>query len=150
MNVSLSGKDTHKINGRILADFADGDCVNIEFETDLVNAKKGKNGNTIYALNEGGKIAKATYRVLAGSPDDKFLNSLLLDFENDPVGVVFITGESTKRVGDGAGNITPITYAMSGGLIKKHPGMKENAEGDTEQALVIWEIIFGNAPRSIG
>lgn len=148
--ISLTGRDTHKINGRILNDFADGDCVSIEFDTDMVSAKKGKNGNTIYAVNETGKMAKASYRLLAGSADDKFLNSLLLAFENDPAAFTLLNGESVKRLGDGAGGITPVTYAMSGGLIKKRPGVKENAEGDTEQAVVVWEVIYGNAPRSIG
>lgn len=150
MQVSLTGRDTHKINDRILNDFADGDCVTIEYEADVVMAKKGKNGNTIYALNETGKMSKATYRLLAGSPDDKFLNSLLLEFENDPASFTLLTGESTKRLGDGAGSVTPVTYSMSGGLVRKHPGMKENADGDTEQAIVIWEVLFGNATRSIG
>lgn len=148
--VSLTGKDTHKINGRILNDFADGDCVSIEFDTDMVSAKKGKNGNTIYAVNETGKMSKATYRLLVGSADDKFMNGLLQAFVNDPAAFTLMTGETTKRTGDGAGAITPVTYAMTGGLIKKQPSVKDNAEGDTEQASVTWEVIFGNSQRSIG
>jgi len=115
-----------------------------------VVAKKGKNGNTIYAVNESGKMAKATYRILSGSADDKFLNSLLREFENDPAAFTLLNAESTKRIGDGGGAITNVTYAMNGGLVKKQPGMKDNAEGDTEQAMVTWELIFGNAARSIG
>jgi len=148
--VSLTGKDTHKINGRILNDFADGDCVQIEYESDLVAAKKGKNGNTIYAVNETGKMSKATYRLLVGSADDKFMNALLQTFVNDPAAFTLMTGESVKRTGDGAGAITPVTYAMTGGLIKKQPSVKDNAEGDTEQASVTWEVIFGNSQRSMG
>lgn len=148
--VSLTGLDTHKINGRILNDLCDGDCVSIEFDTDLVTAKKGKNGNTIYAVNEGGKMSKASYRVLAGSADDKFFNSLFTKFQNDPPAFTLITGESSKRVGDGGGGIKNVVYAMNGGVIKKSPSMKDNAEGDTEQAMVTWELIFGNTARSIG
>ena len=148
--VSLTGQDTHKINGRILNDLCDGDCVSIEFDTDLVTAKKGKNGNTIYAVNEGGKMSKASYRILAGSADDKFLNALFVEFKNDPAAFTLLTGESTKRIGDGAGGIKNVIYSMNGGLIKKSPSMKDNAEGDTEQAMVTWELIFGNAARSIG
>lgn len=150
MTVSLTGKDTHKVNDRILSDFADGDCVTIDFETDLVNVKKGKNGNTIYAVNETGKMAKVTYVVLVGSQDDKFLQDLASQFMADPAQFTLLTGESTKRIGDGLGGVTGVTYSLSGGIIKKLPGMKDNAEGDTAQALVSYECLFGNAPRTIG
>lgn len=148
--VALTGKDTHKINGRILNDFAPGDCVMIEYESDLMTAKRGKNGNTIYALNENGKLCKATYRLIAGGPDDKFFQGLLAVLENDPPAFVLINAESQKRIGGGNGSVTPITYLMDGGVIKKRPGMKDNAEGDTEQAVVIYELIFGNVARTIG
>ena len=148
--IALTGKDSHIVNGRILNDFASGDCVKIEFENDLTVVKKGKNGNTIYALNETGKMAKATYRMLAGGADDQFFQSLLASYLNDPAAFTLLTAQSQKRLGDGAGNIKPVTYSMTGGVITKYPGMVENADGNTDQALVEWEIVFGQAPRSIG
>ena len=148
--IALTGRDSHVVNGRILNDFASGDCVKIEYETELTVVKKGKNGNTIYALNESGKMAKATYRILSGGADDSFFNSLMQAYLNDPAAFTLLTGQSQKRLGDGAGNIHPVTYAMTGGVIKKYPGMDENADGNTDQAIVTWEISFGNAQRSIG
>lgn len=148
--ISLTGKDTHKINGRILNDFGPGDCVTIEYDQDLVSARKGKNGNTIYAVNENGNMSRATYKVLVGSADDKFFNGLLASFKNDPASFTLLTGESTKRTGDGLGSVTPVTYFQTGGVVKKYAGMKDNAEGDTEQACAVWEVIFGNSERIIG
>jgi hypothetical protein len=148
--VALTGKDTHKANGRILSDFAPGDCVVIEFDGDLVNSKRGKNGNTIHALNESGKLAKATYRVLTGSADDKFFQNLLSSTENDFSQASLILGESIKRMGNGGGNINPVTYSMSGGVIKKKPGMKDNSDGDIEQAITTWEVTYADVTRTIG
>jgi hypothetical protein len=147
---SLTGKDTQKINGRILNDFADGDCASLTFPNDLSVIKTGKNGNSIYAFNYSGNQCDVTMRILRGTPDDKFLNNLLATLKNDPAGFTLMTGEFTKNIGDGAGGITQDTYIMSGGTFKKQTEVKENAEGDTEQAVAIYNLIFSNAPRAIG
>ncbi len=148
--VAMTGRDTHKANGRILTDFAPGDCVMIEYEGDLVNTKRGKNGNSIHALNETGKVGKCTYKLIVGSPDDKFFQSLLSATENDFSIASLILGESIKRVGDGKGSINPVTYSMSGGVIKKKPGMKDNSDGDIEQAIVTYEVTYPDITRTIG
>jgi hypothetical protein len=147
---SLTGKDTQKINGRILNDLADGDCAVLEFPNDLSVVKKGKNGNSIFAFNYSGDTCEVTIRVLRGTADDKFLNNLLALYTNDPAAFTLMTGEFIKNVGDGSGGITSDIYIMSGGVFKKRPGVKDNAEGDTEQAISIYNLIFSNAPRTIG
>ena len=55
-SVSLTGQDSIILgqNGlapRILADLADGDTAMLEFPNNIVEAKVGKDGNTIYAFN---------------------------------------------------------------------------------------------------
>lgn len=150
MGVSLTGKDTVIIDTRIMADFATGDTVNMEFPNNLVEAKAGKNGNVIYAFNASGKLANVTLRILRGSADDKYLASRMQEYINDSAAFPLISGEFIKRIGDGAGNITADVYLMKGGVIQKIPTVKENVEGDTEQAVTIYVITFGNTNRIMG
>ena len=147
--VSLTGRDTVKINGRVLNDFADGDNAHLTFPNDLVVIKTGKNGNSIYGFKNDGRQAELVLRVLRGSGDDKFLNNLLALMKNDPPAFVLMTGEFVKGVGDGAGNVTGDTYVMSGGVFKKQTEVIENADGNTDQAIAIYTLAFSNAPRSI-
>ena len=150
MIVSLTGSDTIKINGRILNDFADGDVAHLTFPNNLVEVKTGKNGNSIYAFNNTGRQCEVALRLVRGGSDDKYMNQQLSLFKNDPADFSLLTGEFDKRVGDGVGNITTDSYTLSGGAFRKQVEVKENADGDTEQAVAIYTLIFSNAPRSIG
>jgi len=149
MKIALSGNDTLIINDRIFADLADADDSMLEFEGDIAELKTGKNGNTIYSFNTTGREATLTLRIIRGSDDDKFLNSLLQSQQGNFAGFVLLTGEFIKKVGDGAGNIQNDTYIMSGGIFTKQVGAKSNSEGDTEQSVAIYNLKFANAPRSI-
>lgn len=148
--VALSGKDTIKINDRILNDLVDGDCVALTYPNDLTEIKTGKNGNSIYAFNNTGRQVDVVLRILKGSADDKFLNELLGVFKNDPPVFVLMSGEFVKKIGDGSGSTVSDTYSLSGGVFKKNVESKENAEGDTEQSVSIYTLGFSNAPRTIG
>lgn len=146
---AMTGKDTIRVNGRNLNDFVDGDTAVLTFPDDLVQGKTGKNGNTIYALQNTGLRAEVVLRVLLGSPDDKFLNDLLALMKNDFPAFALLTGEFIKNVGDGKGNITQSIYTLSGGVFKKGVEVKENASGDTEQSVATYALMFSNAPRSL-
>ena len=149
--ISFSGKDSIKINDRILNDFAsNGDVFTLEFDGDLVTAKKGKNGNTAYSYLAQGEVAHGTLRLLRGSSDDKFLNDLLSLMKNDPSAFALMSGEFVKNIGDGLGGITNDIYILSGIAFKKNPGGKDNVEGDVEASIVTYELVIGNSPRSIG
>lgn len=147
MSVALSGSDTINIQNRVLADLADGNCVELTFPNDIANVKTGKNGNSIYGLNESGKQSEAKIRVLRGSADDKFLQNLLTQQNANFAGTVLLIGQFIKKIGDGAGNITSDTYIMSGGVFTKQVEGKMNVEGETEQSIAIYTIKFSNAPR---
>lgn len=149
-SVSMTGADTLKINNRVLTDLGDGDVAALTFPNESATVKTGKNGNTIYALNESGKQAELVIRVIRGSADDKFLNNLLAQQKNNFAGFVLMIGELTKQVGNGAGIITADTYLLSGGIFSKETETKSNVEGDTEQSLSIYNLKFGRAPRIIG
>lgn len=145
--VALTGNDTINIQNRVFTDLADGNCVELTFPNDIANVKTGKNGNSIYGLNESGKQAEAKVRVLRGSADDKFLNNLLTQQQNNFAGTVLLIGQFIKKIGDGKGNITSDTYIMSGGVFTKQVEAKSNVEGETEQSISIYTIRYSNAPR---
>jgi hypothetical protein len=149
MSVSLTGNDISIINDRLLRDLADGDAVNLDFPNNLAEGKKGKNGNSIISFNEQGGMVTVTIRVLLGSPDDKYLNKELTLYKNNRAGYILLTGEFVKKVGDGQGNVSNIIYNMTAGFVQKYPNAKENTEGDTEQAVTIYQIVFMNTDRSI-
>jgi len=148
-STSLTGADVIQINGRILNDLGDQNPVELSFQNDMFTVKTGKNGNTIYAMNNMGLQAECKIRVLIGSDDDKFLTSLFQSSVNDLSSFILLTGQFSKRVGDGQGNISTVIYQMSGGIIKKGIAAKTAAEGDAEQSISEYMITFGNAPKSI-
>lgn len=147
--VSLSGADTVTLNDRNFADFADGNFAELTFPNEIASVKTGKNGNSIYALNETGRQAEFKLRVIRGSSDDKYLNGLLAAQQNNFSATVLTVGEFIKKIGDGQGNITSDIYVVSGGIMTKPVDAKSNAEGDTEQSVSIYTFKFANAPRRI-
>jgi len=147
--ISLTGSDTIQINDRVFVDIADAEVATLSFPNELVGTKIGKNGNSIFALNETGKEASLELRVLRASSDDKFLNSLKLAMERDFSAFTVLDGEITKRMGDGAGNVSRDIYTLSGGIFKQSIDVASNVEGDTEQAISLYRFTFTNAPRAI-
>ncbi len=147
--IALSGNDTVIINNRILADLADGNCVEMTFPNDIANLKTGKNRNSIYGLNESGRQADVKIRLLRGSSDDKFMNGLLAQQQNNFAGKVLDIGQFIKKIGDGNGNICSDTYIMSGGIFTKQVEGKSNVDGETEQSVAIYTMRFSNAPRAL-
>lgn len=146
---SLTGNDSAIINGRVLSDLADGTCVSLKFPTDIMAVKTGKNGNSIYAVNETGRQCEVDLRVIRGSADDKFLQGLMTAQIGNPAGFPLLIGEFIKQVGDGAGNITSDTYILSGGVFTKQIEADSNVEGNTDQSVAMYKMKFSNAPRAL-
>ena len=147
-SISLTGRDTIQIGGRVFTNFADGDVAKINYPNDLVAVKTGKDGNAIYAINATGAIAEVELRVLRGSPDDKFLNAQNKLAQSDLPAYALMPGYFVKRIGDGKGGITNDTYLLSGGIVSKNPGATSNVEGNTEQAITLWNLKFTNSDRA--
>jgi hypothetical protein len=148
--VAMSGSDSITINNRILNDLADGDCVALTFPNNISEVKTGKNGNSIYSLNETGKQCEVMLRLIRGSDDDKYMNNLLVQQQINFAGFVLMTGEFVKKVGDSKGNIAGDTYVLGGGIFMKQVEGKSNVEGDVEQSVSIYSMKFSSAPRAIG
>lgn len=149
MIVTGGGKDTFTINSRVLTDFPDGDPISITFPNELVSMKIGKGGNAMMALNETGRECDVSLRILKGSGDDKFLQSLLDAMKLDFATFNLLTSEFIKRLGDGEGNITRDIYTMSGGIVTKFIETKESVEGDTEQFISVYTLKYSKAIRAL-
>ncbi len=147
--VAMSGSDTIMINNRVLNDLADANAVELTFPNEIASVKTGKNGNSIYGLNETGNQAECKIRAVRGSADDKFLNSLLAQQGQNFAAFPLMIGQFIKKIGDGLGNIASDQYIMSGGVFTKKVEAKMNVEGDSEQSVSIYTIKFSNAPRVI-
>lgn len=145
---ALTGKDTIIINDIPLTDFADGDIGNLEIPNNLFAMQTGKDGNTIFALDESGQNATLTVRILMSSNDDKRLNGLIPKSDSFAE-TILMTGAVVKQVGDGQGNVSYNTYTLAGGMIQKKPNIKTNVNGDTTQAVVEYSIMFANGNRAI-
>lgn len=147
--LSLTGKDTIKINGVLQNSLPHGEVAKVTFSTDVVTVKTGKNGNTIYAKNETGNQATFDLRVIKGSAEDKELNRQLALYNTDPTKYVLMNAELVKVIGDGQGNITTDTYILTGGVITKNVEGISNVEGDVEQAISHYVMQFAVSPRAI-
>lgn len=145
--VALSGKDTVVLNDRVLTDLADGKCVEMTVPNELASVKTGKDGNSIYGLNESGRQTDLVLRIVRGSADDKWLNGQLEQQKANFAGFPLMTGQFIKKIGDGQGNISSDTYITSGGVFVKGVEASSNVEGDTEQSVSIYRMRFANAPR---
>ena len=147
---SMTGNDTLIIGGQLMTDEAIGVVAEISFPENLVKVTRGKNGNTVYALNNQGFQSEVKLRILLGGKNDSYLNSQMVSMKNNFAGFILLSGIFIKNVGDGFGNIKPLTYIMSGGVLIKNPMAQSVAEGTPEQSLVEWNLIFANNDRQIG
>ena len=145
---ALTGDDQIIINQVPLNDFPDGDIGTLAIQNTISEMTTGKDANTIFALNEAGKNAILTVRVLMGSSDDKRLNGLIPQTSKF-ASYSLVEGSLIKQIGDGFGNISYNTYMLSGGMVNKLPDVRINVNGDGQQAVVEYQIIFALASRAI-
>lgn len=149
MSIAVTSQDAIKINGRLITGFADEDNAKITFPNDLSNQSTGKDGNSIIAYMPKGLNGELEMRLLLGCSDDKFLNGLLSNYNNNPAQFQTMTLEFDKYVGDGNTNLTTVVYLGIGGTFKKQPEVMENQSGETKQAVVVWTMRFTKIVRNI-
>lgn len=146
---SLTGKDTIQVTNRILANLGDGDVFAATYPNDLVTVKTGKDGNSIFTVNSMGQLVEATLRVLRGSPDDQFLNALLVLQTTDLPAFPLMSAYLSKRIGNGAGGVKRDTYILSAGVFTKNVAVTSNVEGTSDQSLSIYSLKFALSQRAI-
>lgn len=145
---ALTGDDSIIINDIPLKDFANNDIGTLDLPNNLFDLATGKNGNTIFALDESGNNATLTVRLLMSSADDKRLNGMIPKSDGFAQ-TILATGSVVKQIGDGQGNVSYNTYVLAGGMVQKKPSIKSNVNGDSEQAVIEYVIQFAEANRAI-
>ncbi len=146
---SLAGNDSLILDGELILDGADNDCITLEFPNDVAIITRGKNGNSLFTKNEQGKIANITLRVILNGDTDKYLINKLSQYSNDPTSFSLITGTFTKRTGDGKGNLTKKVFDLSGGVVVRNAGTVESTVGNVEAIVSVWNLSFSNCDVSI-
>lgn len=145
---ALTGNDTTIMFGRNFTNFGKGEVVKWDYPGDFVKVEQGKNGNTIYATDNSGFLAKGTVKLLRGSPDDVFLSAIVSDAQADLPSFDLGNGTFVKRIGQGDGTVVYDTYQLAGICpTKKQPAM-ENTDGDPEQAQVMYEFTAAASNRN--
>ena len=140
--LSYTGNDLIEFNGRTLADFANGDVATVTFPNEISSTSAGKNGNVIVARNEQGRVAELALRIVRGSPDDKFLNSIYKLWTNSPMDYEPASASLTKMV-KVDGSVTNDIMSLAFGFpTKGAPEVKVNVEGDVEQAVSVYNFRF--------
>lgn len=145
---TIAGPDTLVLNNNVFKDLAFGDVSTVTFNNKRVEAHTGKNKNTIYAENATGDNAAVILRLVRGSNDDKFLQTIIAQQNMDFASSSLMVGTFSKRLGDGQGNVTFEVYNLQGGIVDKNPSSKSNSDGDVEQGVVTYEMFFSYAVRS--
>jgi hypothetical protein len=145
----VTSNDTLTLNGHVFIDQPFGDVTKITFPNALINMKTGKNGNSVLAGNASGFNADLELKVLRGSPDDQFMQGLVITPQGNFPATELLAGTFSKQLGDGKGNFKFDVYNLAGGFVSKVPDGKENVDGDTEQGTVSYMVKFANAGRAI-
>ena len=147
MDLSLNGNDVIILNGRLMTKFFDKDYGVLNFPNENANVKVGKNGNAVITLVNMGRLGELTLRILLGTTDDAFINSIQRAFQIDPPTFSTVTGQIVKRSGDGQGTPRDVVYDLLGGVPTTVPEAKSNSDGDEEQGVVIWKFKFARGSR---
>lgn len=147
---ALTGNDNFILNDTVIDELADGSTVELAYQNDRVGVSTGKNGNTVFADNRTGLNAVVTLRVVRGGKNDRFLNGLSVQQDQDLPSFPVMNGSFTKRIGDGTGVVRFDNYVLLGGVFQRFPDVQENLVGETEQAIAIYTIIFAKAERALG
>jgi hypothetical protein len=148
MDISLNGADVIILAGRNLTKFFDKDYGLLTFPNELANVKVGKSGNAVISLVNMGVMGELTLRILLGTSDDAFLNSLQRGFLIDPPSFELVDGSVIKRSGDGGGFVTDTVYSLEAGVPTTIPESHSNADGDEEQGVAVWKFKFARGARS--
>lgn len=148
--IAISGDDTLILNGRIFSDFATEDISMLDFDDDIMTSETGKNANAVFSRNNAGFKSTLELRLLLASGDDIFINSILNQQVKDLSAFRTIGGEYKKRISDGKGTTSSVSYLFEGGYVSKIPLSKSNVSGDVSQSIVVWSIKFSKTTRTIG
>jgi hypothetical protein len=153
-NLSFTGNDsivgsTSFAPAWVFKYFPFGVVFDVTFPNDVWKVHVGKNGNTVYAYDNSGGMAKGVIRVMKGSADDGFLESLVAISAIDPPSTQALTIYIVKRYGGGSISQAFEEVICQNGVISKLVPVKSDADGDPEQSVATYEMIFSGVTRLI-
>lgn len=149
MTEVYTGSDTIEIDGNLINDSANGKVIEVRFPNNISNTEVGKDGNSIITYISNGQLCEVTIRVLIGNKTDQYLTLRMDQWKNDPASFVGLTGKFVKRVGDGSGSTTKITYDLKKGVFMKNVETEEDVSGDMEQGVAVYQIRFTEGKKTI-
>lgn len=145
---TLVGRDTIIIDGRTITDVGYGDVATIDNPNPFTSMESGKDGNTVFVYQEGGRQIKVRLRVLVGREDDQWLNAKFEQMKNDFIHHTLFTMTLAKQVGDGQGGVITTRWSLEGGAFESAPNTKYNVSGDGEQAIQEYSFNFARGTKS--
>lgn len=144
----ITGNDVLTLDDRIIQDLADQSVIDLSFPNKVAALKVGKNRNAIFAENATGYSCDLKIRLIRRSKDDGYLlGRYNAQTGGNYSGFVLLQGSFVKQVGDGAGNISYDTYTLQGGIFVSGQPALSNPEGNTDQAVTVYEVMFANCFR---
>ena len=133
----LIGKDNFTVDGISAANsLANGDVITIAPDGALNNKAITYGGQQIVAEDRNGLAHTLTCRPLVGSELDKYFQTKYSEYKNDSPSYVAMNGTATRRLGDGAGNVTNDDFALSEMVFANAPtNATINTEGSVDQVV---------------
>ncbi len=138
--LTVTGMFNGKMTTQNFTTLADKSVVHMDFPNELWNIAIGKNKNAIFSFIQKGNLSEMDLRPLLGNADHAFLLAQITQAQNNPPGVILLTGTFSKILGDGAGNPIRVNYTLSGGVVSKLPPLTENVEGETDQGVGMFKL----------
>ena len=137
---NFCGNDTLELDGRLINDFADGDCVVATFEGEEAGIIDGKNGNKIITYTPG--HLQVVIRVLTGQETERFLLLKNSQQKADNASYVGFSCNFTKKMGDGTGKTKKINITGERGFCKSIAGATTNSSNDASNGVAEYTLIF--------
>ena len=138
------------LNGKwTLSDFADGTIAQLETPNEQSTVTTGYNGNSLGAHNEPGRQRRFTIRLVKGSSDDKRLNESYELWKERDMRFKPLKGWFTKNIGHEDGSLSQDTTECYFGLPNGVPVALTDTNGNTEQDVSVYTIVFGNSKRIV-
>lgn len=132
-----------------VTDLATGNVAEITAPNEMATVSTGFNGNSLLAHNEPGRQRQLVLRVVKGSGDDKRLNSWLLGWQNRSLLWKPANATLTKNLVNEQGKSFEDTYELMSGAPTGAPVTTVNTEGDIEQVVSVYTILFANNNRNV-
>jgi hypothetical protein len=145
MSDVYSGNDTIEIDGKLIADFADGDVAVLSYPNQKISKISGDNGNTITVENASGRQAQLQLRILNNSKDFQYLQLRMSQQDTDLVSFASVKAVFTKITGDGNGKANKTVVSCFGGNFVNGIQLTKGKSGNVEVGVAVFTLLFSRS-----